>query len=228
MSDLTVIYLTANVIDEYFALNMQKHLLKSIGDSHLISVSKKPMDFGDNIVVDTSISHLNIYRQALVGAKAAKTPYIAIAEDDTLYHADHFRHRPKDSKRFAYNTACWSIYSWSEPPIYSYSGRRNHNVLICDRNLYIEAIEERFAKWPDDSKIDITVWAEPGKYESHLGVTPRKTEMFYSDPACIMFSHPKGLSHNTLGLKKRLAPIRAYEIPYWGRAEDVIKLHHLP
>lgn len=223
-NDLTVIYLTANIISAKFGSNMRSYLKKAIGQAPLISVSKSPMDFGQNIHFASPRSHINIYREALAGVKLAKTKYIAITEDDTLYSDKHFSNRPKSGK-FGYNAACWSIYTWSQPPIYSYSGRRNHNVLICERDLYIEAMEERFAKWPDDSKIDIDVWAEPGKYERHLGVTIRETETFYSDPSCIMFSHPEGLSHHTLGFRKRLAPIRAYDIPYWGKAEEIIKLY---
>lgn len=222
--DLTVVYLTANKLSDHFAGNIREQLVKSIGDYPLISVSKKPIDFGENIVVDTPISHFNIYRDALTGIKAAKTKYIAIAEDDTLYVPQHFNNRSSPGV-FAYNTVCWSLYTWSKTPIYSYSERVNHNVLICERDLYIEAIEERFNKWSDDSKINRANWAEPGKYEKHLGVTQRQTELFYTDPACIMFTHPEGLSHEGLGTRKRLAPIRALEIPYWGRAEEVIKLY---
>lgn len=225
MQDLTVIYLTANKISNEFTNNMQSRLRDAIGDTPLISVSKKPMAFGSNIVFDTPSTHVNIYREALAGVKAAQTEYVAIAEDDVLYSSEHFKKRPKDPDAFAYNIACWSIYIWSEPPIFSYSGRRNFGQLICRRELFIKAFEERFVKFSDDSQINNAIWAEPGKYEKQLGVTPQKSEVFYSDPANVMFTHPEGLSMNTLGFKKRLAPIRAYEIPYWGRAEKIVKLY---
>lgn len=228
MQDLTVIYLTANEIKDNFAKNMRMQLLASIGDLPLISVSKKPMQFGNlNIWHDSPRSHVNIYREALVAVKQVKTDYIAIAEDDVLYSPEHFKKRPTREDVFAYNIACWSIYTWSKPPIFSYTGRRNFGQLICKRDLFIQAMEERFNKYKEvpDELINNAVWAEPGKYESQLGVTPQQTEVFYTDPANIMFTHPEGLSHNTLGFKKRLAPIRAYEIPYWGRAEEVVRLY---
>lgn len=226
MQDLTVIYTTANEISEYFAQNMRQKLLEAIGNTPLISVTKGVLkDFGKNIAFYSPRSHVNIYREVLSGVKQADTKYIAIAEDDTLYSKEHFQKRPSRPGVFAYNIACWSLYTWSKPPIFSYTGRRNHNVLICEKDLYIEAMEERFAKYPDDSKINNAIWAEPGKYESQLGVTVRESETFYTDPAVIMFSHPDGLSHHTLGTKKRLAPIRAIEIPYWGRADKVIKFY---
>lgn len=227
MSDLTVIYLTANEISEPFFKQTQQQLFKAAEDNveQMITISKKPLNFGLNLVFNTPRSHVNIYREALEGVKQAQTKYVAIAEDDVLYSHEHFKKRPSRSGVFAYNIACWSIYTWSDPPIFSYTGRRNHGMLICERDLYIEAFEERFTKFADDSQINNAIWAEPGKYESQLGVTVRETEVFYTDPACIMFTHPQGLSMNTLGTRKRLAPIRALEIPYWGRAEEVVKMY---
>lgn len=226
MNDITVIYITANEITEYFAFNMRRLLKKAVGDTEIVSVSKEPIDFGFNVHSDTDRSHIGIYRDTLKGAKIAKTEYIAVAEDDTLYSKEHFEYRPKEHD-FAYDLSCWGIYTWSKPAVLShrFKARANHNMLLCRREAYIEALEERFAKYPRDEDIDIRVWAEPGKYEDHLGVTVRKKEEYYSNPPNIMFSHPQGLSHHTIGEKKRLGEIRAVEIPYWGRAEDLMKLY---
>jgi hypothetical protein len=224
--DLTVIYLTANKLSDHFGNTVRALLKQAIGDLPLISMSKKPMDFGYNIALDTPSTHVNIYREALIGVKEAKTKYIAIVEDDTLYSPDHFKYRPSSPDVFAYNIATWSLYTWNTPPIFTYKGRRNHNVLICERALYIDAMDERFARWPDASKIELRNWAEPGKYEEYLGVSLRKTEKFMTHPANIMFSHEKGLSFAGLGTRKRMDKIRALEIPYWGRAEQIMKIHH--
>lgn len=229
MNDLTIIYLTANKIPLKFQQQTIYLLRKDREDIPFIALSRealpslRPSDV--NIIVDREPSHINIYRKALAGAKVAQTKYIAIAEDDVLYSPEHFKKRPRSDDAFAYNIACWSIYTWSKPAIYSYTGRRNFGQLICSRDLFIEAMEERFAKYPEDSMIDNALWAEPGKYEDHLGVTRRVSEQFYTDPANVMFTHPEGLSYHTLGEKKRLAPIRAYEIPYWGRAEKALTLY---
>jgi len=225
MSDLTVIYYTANNISDYFAKNTQKQLLKAIGDLPLISVSKKPMDLGQNIVVDLPRTHFNIYRQALIGAMAAETKYIALAEDDVLYAPEHFKHRPVDG-RFAYNLGAWSIFTWQDPPMFTHKGtvRRNLNSLICERNLFIEAMDERFAKYPEpDGQRIKDLWAEPGKYERQLGVTVRETTVFYSNPPNIVFSHKDELSFEGLGTRKRLGEFRAIEIPHWGKAIDIVK-----
>lgn len=224
MNDLTVIYLTANVISDTFMGNTLMYLHKAIGDTPIISVSKKPMGLGENICFNTPRSHINIYREALAGAKAAKTKYIAIVEDDTLYTPEHFKYRPLP-ETFAYNVGCWSIYTWVKPAIFSYKGRRNHNGLICERDLYIDTLEERFKAYPIDEEVDLSKWAEPGRYELNLHLPQRKTETFHTVPPNIMFTHETGSSHGNLGYRKKLGNLRANEIPYWGRAEDIIRLY---
>lgn len=225
MNDLTVIYYTANSLPEVFDTKIREQLLKAKGDYPLISVSQKPMDFGENICVgDIGRSHLNIYRQALLGAKNATTKYIALAEDDVLYSPDHFKHRSSDGT-FAYNMSTWALYTWTKPATYSYKDRINLSGLICERDLFIEAMEERFARWPGDTA-PIRNWAEPGKYENHLGVTKRVLEKFYTDIPNVVFSHETALSFDNLGKRKRLGYARAYDVPYWGRADQLITYYY--
>ena len=99
--------------------------------------------------------------------------------------------------------------------------------LFCERDLYIETMEERFAKFKDvpGDKINLSHWAEPGRYEGNMGLTIRETELFAPNPPNIMFSHETGLSFGNLGKRKRLGDVRATEIPYWGKADDIIALY---
>ncbi len=227
MNDLTIVYITADEITDHFAGNMIYHLLKAADGAPIITVSKKPVHFGyQNIVFDTPRGHFNLYREALAGVKAATTKYVAIAEDDVLYSPEHFKHRPELGK-FSYNVACWALITWMKPLFAcgAFGARKNFGQLICEKDLFIEAMEERFTKWPDDSKINKEHWAEPGKYENFLGVTIRQTKTFYTDPANIMFTHAEGLSYHTIGKRKRMPEMRAVEIPHWGRADQIIKLY---
>lgn len=219
MKDLTIIYYTCNAIPNKFAHNMQEQLLKSSEGIPIISVSHQPMHFGMNIKVDLERSHFNIYRQALIGAKEAHTKYIALAEDDVLYSPEHFKFRPQPGK-FGYNLGAWSIHTWGEP-MFTHKGtvRKNLNSLICERGLFIQAMEERFDKYPDGDKKEI--WAEPGRYESQLGVAVRETEEFYTNPPNVIFSHQTELSFGGLGTRKKVGEFRAYSIPYWGTADKI-------
>lgn len=225
MSELTAIFYTANKINESFAVKVRQQLVKALGGSPIISVSHKKMNFGKNLVVNLPHSHLSIYRQALIGSKLASTRFIALCEDDILYSPEHFKYRPNKGK-FAYNVGAWNLQTWGEP-VFSQKlgGRINLNGLICERELFIEAMEERFAKWPDESKIELGNWAEPGKYEKNLGVTIRDIDKFYTNPPNIVFSHETALSFQNLGKRKKLGEIRATEIPIWGKASEIIKTY---
>lgn len=225
-NDLTIIYYTSNSISREFAQNTREHFLIAAQDYPIICVSHRKTNLGDmseNIVVNLPRHHLSIYKQALIGAENARTKYIAMAEDDVLYSPEHFNHRPTDGK-FAYNVANWAVYTWN-PSVYSWKGRRNLFALICERDLFIDAMCERFEKWPHDEDIDIGVWAEPGKYERHLGVTVRESEEFWTNPPNVQFSHYEALSFGGLGTRKRIGDLQAYDIPHWGTIRETAKLY---
>lgn len=213
MSDLSIVYYTANKIPEDFAKSTRHYLKFAAQDIPIVTV---PLPEG------VEPSHIGIYEQALEGAVQAETKYIALAEDDVLYSPEHFKHRPSPGK-FAYNLGCWSIFTWSSPPVFTHKGtvRRNLSNLICERDLFIAAMMERFA----NGNLREELWGEPGKYEEQLGVTVRETEEFYTNPPNIVFSHETALSFKGLGTRKRIGEFRAYDIPYWGKASDVVKLY---
>lgn len=220
--DLTIVFYTANVVPQPFARAICEQLQIAAAGLPIVSVSHQPIDFGENIVVDLPRHHLSIYHQALIGARAAETKYIALCEDDVLYSPEHFKRRSHGG-RFAYNLGYWNIYTWQEEPVFSWKGRRNLGQLVCERNLFIRAMEERFLRWPDASKVDLSVWAEPSKYEKYLDVTVREAEEFYSNPPNIVFSHEDALSFQNLGTRKRLGELRATSIPYWGSAKEIME-----
>lgn len=225
--DLTIVYYTANVIPEQFANVILRQLVVAAEGLPIITVAQKPMSSpGEDVVIlGLPRHHLSIYKQALVGAQTAKTKYIALVEDDVLYSPEHFKHRPSPGK-FAYNMNAWNIFTWTEPIFtQKLGGRKNLNGLICERELFIEAITERFDSYPDESNINLSLWAEPGKYERQLGVTVREFEEFVTNPPNIIFSHETALSFEGLGTKKRMGEVRATDIPYWGSAEEARGLY---
>ena len=65
MKDLTIIYLTANQTPEVFAEYQRKILLEAIGDTPLISISRKPLNFGTNLLDIEKQGYINIYHQMI-------------------------------------------------------------------------------------------------------------------------------------------------------------------
>ena len=223
MNDITIIYITANKINDAFAKNIRQELLKAAQGLPIISVSKKPIKFGlKNLVFPGKASIYREYKETLAGVKEAKTKYIAIAEDDSLYTPDHFAHIPHPGT-FEFNIACWGIFTWVIPPIYNLKFRENHNELVCERDLYIEAMDEHFLKYPDENNYPSKFFAEPGRYEKQLGVKKHAVTDFMSNPPIVRFSHEQCYGWATMGNLKKMGPIRAYDIPYWGSADNLLK-----
>ena len=237
--DISVIYYTCNYLEKenpVFVANTKQCLLKAIGDYPLISVSHEPMDFGQNIVVDLPRGHRSIYKQILIGAKASKTKYVALAEDDILYSYGHFHTMvPKDDV-FLYDMSKLSIFTWTKPPMFSYRTKRMVvNQLIAPREMLVDYLEERFARvpelkkagWSDDS-IN-SKWGDPGRYDNLLGVRPRKRQDEHLGTPSIVFTHPKAYGYETNhGKRKRLGDIRIIEEANWGKASEVVKLYYQP
>ena len=193
-TDLTLLYYTANVVApgiEYSVLRA----LKKFGYP-IVSVSQRPMDLGKNIVVSQERSLTNIYRQVLVGAKAATTDYVALCEDDCLYVPEHFKHRPKTP--FGYNLNRWMLHLDQEDKVYSYRKRPILSQCIAHRKTLIECLEKG-----DRDR-------EPGREDGYA------FETFETKDPNLVICHNK----NTSGQKyygKDAEPRK--EIPVWGNAE---------
>lgn len=250
MNDLSVIYYTSNYLDTanpYFLSNTQKQLYVAIGDLPIVVVSQLPTVLPHisrkqqtNIVFgSTERSHLNIYRQILLGCKSTRSTYVAMAEDDILYSYEHFHSQVPDKKDvFLYDMNKWSVFTWIKPAVYSFRMKRKVvNHLIARRETLIAALEERFErlevlkkeleeKHPqivNKEEALIKYWGDPGRYEDILGVTVRETDEFYSGCPSVVFSHKYAFGYLTQGKKKKLGDLLATEIPHWGQAKDVMK-----
>lgn len=229
--DLSIIYYTANYLDKTnpcFLANTKRQLLKAIGDYPLIIVSQKPTMFGKNsknvCVGDIGRSHLNIYRQIMIGCQHAKTKYVALAEDDILYSYEHFHTKVPDKDLFLYDMNKLSLFTWTDPPLFSFRHNRMVvNQLIAPTKMLREAMEERFAKYPDESKVKLKFWGDPGRYEKYLGVTERPTKTFMCICPSIVFTHEHAYGYLSRGQRKKLGDLRIIKVPFWGSASDVLK-----
>lgn len=246
IKDLTAIYYTSNYLDThnpYFLSNTRTQLLKALGDTPIVIVSQKPTMFGPNSINvnlgDIGRSHLNVYWQILQGCKAAKTKFVAMAEDDILYSEQHFNFqyfvKPEmlDKQVFFYDMNKVSLFTWTRPPIFSFrSNRMVVNQLISPRDYLIDAMEERFRRKDELMKLGWTeekiihYWGDPGRYEDILGVTVRERYEYYSWVPSIVFTHEDAFGYLNHGKKKKLGDLRITELTDWGRADAIIKLYN--
>lgn len=185
----TIIYLTDNALDELIADTCKEYLLVAANGERIVSVSQQPMNFGDNVCVretewfreavenGNERSGLSIDRQIKAGLDVIDTEFVAIAEHDCIYSAEHFAWTPPDRHVFWYNTNCWLLqYRNPEHPQYNgmfslYHDRLVQSQLICGTDALREAIDEKLSilenesvieRWPVHSRI-----AEPGTNYLH-------------------------------------------------------------
>lgn len=191
-------------------------------DLPVISVSQKPIEFGKNICIgDIGASTYNLYTQVLIGAKAVRTEYVALCEDDCLYPSSHFTVRPSD---FSYNTNRWLMMTWDKNPVFSHKGRCCLHQLISPTKLLVEHLEERFSKNHSIEQIE-KHWCEPGRWmhEQCLGVTKRPLSTWESKEPCVVFFHPYSLNYKLQGTRKAYGDHpKVKELYPWGKAQDVI------
>jgi hypothetical protein len=220
--DLTVIFLTVNKVPKGWQEYHKGVLLKAIEGFPLITVSVEPMTEmpGINILQTEPFNSSRIYWQMLQAAKMATTPYVAIAEDDVLYCREHFVAFRPPMDTFAYNMTRWSLFTFDEPT-YSYKQRIGNFSLIAPRELMIEALEERFAKYPNGTPLDKTGELGKPRTDKLLGLTPRKIVEFYTTIAIIQLSHDFGTELIQQTHRKRRGMLRAISIPHWGDAETL-------
>lgn len=110
MSDVTIVFYTANWEAPEFDLIVREALIAEIGGRPLVSVSQKPLPgFGKNICIGEQGGSLqNVYRQMLVGVEAAETEWVATAEDDSFYPPGYFDHDPGDTDFWMYSNV-WRL-----------------------------------------------------------------------------------------------------------------------
>ena len=83
-----ILYYTNNRLDDKIFKAVQKQLL-TIG-LPIVSVSLKPIDFGQNIVLDLPTGLVTLTKQILKGLEAITTEVVFFAECDVLYNQSHF------------------------------------------------------------------------------------------------------------------------------------------
>lgn len=116
----------------------------------------------------------------------------------------------------------WSLFTWGEP-IYSWRNRRGNYSMLSYRKLVIEALEERFKKYPNGTPDKITGEIERPMVERNMGITLRDVAEFETTVSIINFNHSNASDDLQKRQRKSLGEIQAYDVPYWNKASDLVK-----
>lgn len=217
MADKTIIFYTANRESRPLARLVQETLLEAACGLPVISVSQKPIDFGQNICVgDVGFSGHNSVRQVLIGCMEAKTRYIALAEADCLYPKEHFEYVPASDRIFWYDRNVWILneYGFRECRKTSIAG------IIVGRKKIIRSINKSLANrelwYREDTRKNL-----PKAYKKH------GWHSCWTENPIVMIDHKNGLHERhemSTGENKYFREISTGivdELYPWGKAEDI-------
>lgn len=241
---LTIIYYTGNYLKPELEKIAQYYLLRAVEKKKIISVSQKPIDFGDNICVgNIGKSHHSLFYQALKGAEATDTEYIALAEDDCLYTSEHFNYMPPTDDIFYYNTNCWFV-QWSGSKIdgmYSYHRRKAMSQLICNREIFIKAVKEKINMIETGFEIrkGQPGACEPGVCDDRKAFIKAKEKWEWAKFKDVgkedkwtalgfrTLNPNLDIRHGNNFSGARRANDRCYSLPYWGEFKKVIEEYYV-
>lgn len=238
----TIIYLTDNTLDEKLAAKCREKLIEAAGDNPIISVSQKPVDLGRNICVgEIGRSWMSLQRQLLAGLEAAETKYVAIAEHDCLYTKEHFAWTPPRDDIFYYNANHYLVEWGGNHPelngMYSKwcDDRCALSQLICNREALIGCIKEKL----DLIEKGITILRKLGEPGRPHDKVVRGAQVAASGSKEYLMPYLEGylkkytyaifktdyanldIRHKTNFTGPKRGKHRTYEIPYWGRFENL-------
>ena len=215
MPDKTIIYYTANRESKGLTKLVQETLLKC--GLPIISVSQKPIDFGENICVgEVGFSSHNSVRQVQIGAEKATTRYVALAEADCLYPKEHFEYTPPRKDIFYYDRNVWMLRAKG------FIKRRATSIagIIVSRKKLLRSIEISLRKrelwYLEDTKRNL-----PKAYRRH-GWHSCRTEY-----PIVMIDHQNGLHPNP---KNEDTDEGEYcnDLYPWGEAIDILNKCGMP
>lgn len=205
---VTLVYYTANSeapdFESKIVANIKQH------SSHLpvISVSQRPMDFGTNINVGpVGCTNLNGFRQMLVGAEAATTPYVLFAEADFLYPKEYFEFVPPGPGMYYY-TNVWLVYRIRRYGRGAFKKKMSEGARICDRETFVTTYRKWLAQWPTWSPVRIEkAPGDPFNFEE----TPGR----FDGPPALSWKTGRGLRGVSTAIKdKRYTNVM--HLPPWG------------
>jgi hypothetical protein len=198
----SIIYYTASKEKETFEQKVIDNILKVNNGLPIISVSQKPLDFGENICVGgLEQNYKNAFKQCLIGCEKAKTDYVFLTESDCLYPKGYFDFQPTDLNTIYTYDNVWLMWN-RENRTRFYKHGTTAGSIVVGRKFYIEMLKNGM----------------PDFFKSEL-----KWEYFTGKPL-INIKTRQGVSFGTT-LTKGVKPREFLE--GWGSVKNIIKQYNL-
>jgi len=212
-----IVYYTDNLLDEDIMRACQRQIEKS--GLPIVSVSLRPIDFGENIVVDGERGPLTMFKQILAGLEAIDTDVVFFAEHDVLYSTSHFDFTPGERDLFYYNQNSWKVESETGKALFHYS---NHLSGLCAyRQLLLKHYRKR-VEIVEKNGFSNRIGFEPATHNRKERIDDYKHEVWMSEIPNIDIRHNTNLT-KTRWNKEEFRNQRftkgwtiSDEVPGWG------------
>lgn len=153
-----------------FILDECREQIKRAWNGKLVSVSLKPIDFGENIVLEgVERSLTTMITQIIMGLTALDTDVVFFLEHDVLYHPSHFDFMPMREDIYYYNLNNWR-WGVKEDFAITYDDLKSLSQLCVYRKTALTHYQGRL-KYIKDRKLDLEKSHEP-KWGRVMGYEP--------------------------------------------------------
>jgi len=220
-------FYTDNRIDPQI-LNTVTRRISCVANGHrIVSVSLKPLKFGENIVLNLQRSHLTMAKQQLAGLQALDTDVIFFIEHDVLYPRCHFDFVPPRKDVFYYNLNWWKVRDSDGQALHFKA--KQVSGLCAYRDILIEYFSNR-VRLIEEGVIGGRRHFEPGSHHREEGynrLTTHGFDTWWSEIPYVDIRHEGTVSQNIFdpsGYRGQVVDwTMADEIPHWGRCKGRFK-----
>ena len=227
-----IIYYTDNRLKDSFMKLVQSYILKA--ELPITSTSLKPIDFGENVVVEGERSYPTMVKQIISCLERSIADYVFFCEHDVLYSKSHFNFTPPRDDIFYYNSHVWRWDIRYDKAI-TYDRMLPLSVMCCNRQLALDHYRMRARKieefgW-DKLRSREPRWVrrigyEPGtKKKRRGGLTDDDFDTWESEIPVIDIRHKRSFSRPKIRLDefkhkpKNWQEISIEKIHYWNLKE---------
>jgi len=217
------IYYTDNKIDHTPIIKLVRETILNSG-LPIVSTSLKPIDFGDNYVLEERLrSYPTMVDQIVLALEKLSTDYVFFNEHDVLYSAEHFLFMPTEDNVFYYNSNVWRWRYGGDNIAIRYDGMLPLSCMCANRKFALEHYYKRQAKIKEWNLDDMRsreprkariFGYEPGKSRKRGGISDDLVDTWHSKLPNIDIRHGRTFSSPKITLESfKHKPENWEEIP---------------
>jgi hypothetical protein len=214
-----LLYYTDNRLDETIMKACQDRTKNSSNGHKIVSVSLRPIGFGQNITLDLQRGHLAMAKQQLAGLEALDTDIVFMVEHDILYPKCHFSFVPPREDVFYYNLN-WVKVRTEDGQALHFKAKQVSG-LCAHRNILLDYFRNR-VKMIESGEIGGRRHFEPGSHyrDAYRKLTNLGFETWFSEIPYVDIRHGNPLTRNIFdpsGYKNQVIDWQLMDsVPGWG------------